>query len=192
MILLLAIAIGLIAGWLRARYHKRELKIPNLRMVWLVLIAFLPQLIIFVVPGTRDAFPDQFIPLVLVGSLILFLAFTLLNWRQPGFIVLGIGLLLNLSVISVNGGWMPISPDTIARYPSRAPASMWQIGEQFGATKDIVLRKADTRLWFLSDRFTTPSWFPLPTAFSLGDIFIATGVFWFLWSMGGTLTEQRA
>jgi hypothetical protein len=190
-ILLLAIAVGLISALLRARYHKRRLVIPNLRLTWLILIAFLPQLLAFGLPWTRGVFPLRFIPGALVGSLILLLAFTLLNGRQPGFAVLGFGLLLNLSVIVMNGGWMPISPETVAYFSSKTPLGAWQNGGQLGATKDIVLPKADTRLWFLSDRFVTPTWFPLHSAFSLGDVLIAVGVLWFFWSLGGPPAGQR-
>ena len=47
MILILAVAAGLISGWLRATWHKRRLNSPNLKWIGLVILAFLPQLFAF-------------------------------------------------------------------------------------------------------------------------------------------------
>jgi hypothetical protein len=54
-----------------------------------------------------------------------------------------------------------------------------------GTSKDKVISVSDIRLWQLSDRFLFPTWFPIQVAFSIGDVFIALGAFWFFWSLGG-------
>jgi hypothetical protein len=92
---------------------------------------------------------------------------------------LGLGLTLNLLVISLNGGLMPISPEMVGRFELRPDS--WEIGSRLGSGKDIVLPIAETRLWILSDRFflPMPSWAAYPVAFSLGDVLIAIGAFWF-------------
>lgn len=185
MILLLAIVVGLLAGFIRAWSGGRSITVPKLKWLWLVPLAFLPQYFAFQLPATRMSFPDRWIPFALIGSLLLLGLFVALNLRHPGFWLLGTGLLLNLTVISLNGGWMPISPETITRLAPYAPPGAWEIGKQLTVTKDMVLPQPETRLWFLSDLFITPSWFPTQVAFSIGDVVIALGAIWFLWSLGG-------
>ena len=193
MILLLAIVAGLIAGLARAAYHRIDLQIPDLRFWWLAVLAVLPQLLAFHLPFTRGHFPEELIRVTLVGSQLLLMVFAILNLDQHGFWMLGLGLLLNLIVIGLNGGLMPISPETVNRLVPNAPRDRWQIGERLGTTKDILLPIEKMNLGWLSDRFLFPDWLPYHVAFSLGDIFVAIGAFWFLWSLGrppvSTLTE---
>jgi len=117
--------------------------------------------------------------------MFLLLVFCWANRERAGFWALGLGLLLNFLVISLNGGLMPISPETLERRSPNAPAGSWQLGERLGHDKDIVLLESETRLRWLSDRFVTPAQFPYHVAFSVGDVLIAFGAFLLLWSMGG-------
>jgi hypothetical protein len=117
-------------------------------------------------------------------SLILLLIFCWLNWRVSGVWLLAIGLCLNLLVIVVNGGFMPINPDTARHLIPEAVLNTLQVGERFGYGKDVLLLPERTRLVWLSDRYLTPAWYPSPTAFSLGDIFIAAGAFWLMVTQG--------
>ena len=186
MILLLAILAGLAAGLLRAWAGKRKLHIPHLRWLWLVLFAYLPQFFAFQYSRTRTSLPIAWIPIILIASQIILLIFAIINWRQAGFWLLGIGLALNLTVISWNNGWMPISPETVAHVAPDAPPGSWEIGKRLGSTKDKVISTSQTNLPILSDRLVFPGWVPYQVAFSIGDIFIALGAFWFFWSMGGS------
>ena len=90
-----------------------------------------------------------------------------------------VGLLLNLAVIAVNGGFMPISPQSAERLVGKEFVSELAPGTRFGQ-KDILLPTHVTRFEFLADRFLSPSNFPYQVAFSLGDVFIAFGAFWIL------------
>ncbi len=183
MILAWAVIAGFAAGLGRAIIQKRRYQTPKLKYIWLVVIAFIPQFIAFQVPATRNVVPDQWIPLLLVGSQSLLLIFTLCNIRESGLVVLGLGLLLNLLVIVLNQGMMPISPETIYRLEPEGTAPYWVVGERFGVSKDIVLSQGETRLWILSDIFVLP--FGLyRVAISIGDMLIALGAFWLLWSSG--------
>ncbi len=192
MVLLFAAALaGLAGGVVWARAVHRPYEVPDLRWVWLVLIAFLPQFFAFVLPATRSTFPNAWIPATLVGSQVVLLFFALANLEHLGFRLMAFGLALNLTVILLNGGMMPISPETIQQlYPNGTPLP-WQTGQRLGVGKDIVLSIENTRLWLLSDRFILPEWIPYKVAFSLGDIFISAGAFWLLLAFGGRLNSKE-
>jgi hypothetical protein len=184
MILLLALTFGLLASLTRAWVGGRRLTPPDLRLTWLTLVAFVPQWFVFYLPATRELLADQLVVVGLVSSQALLLVFVWFNRRQPGFWVLGLGLALNLLVIVLNGGLMPISPEMAARLMPAAPLDPWQVGSRLGVTKDIILPVPETRLWWLSDRFLLSAW-SYRVAFSPGDVFIAGGAFWLLWTLGG-------
>jgi hypothetical protein len=87
--------------------------------------------------------------------------------------------LLNLAVMAANGGFMPISAQTASRLVPEDILRNSQPGNRFG-TKDILLAPQETRFEPLADRFLPPVWSPYQVAFSLGDVFIALGIFWLL------------
>ena len=195
MVLAAAVLIGFAAGFLRAALAQRPYRTPNLRYPALVLVAFLPQFVAFYL--SRSDLPNlgglgEWAPVILVSTQLLLLVFAWFNRRQPGFWLLGLGLALNLLVILLNGGYMPISPETVRKNYPYAPDSAWRVGQRLGNGKDIVLPVEETRLWFLSDRFTFQSGGNLFVAFSLGDILIALGAFWLLWSLGGPSKSVHA
>jgi hypothetical protein len=190
MILAAAVILGFAAGLARSLIGRRSIQIPPLRHPWLVILAFIPQWISFYFLRTRDGIPDAWAPFILVGTQVLLLVFSWLNRKQSGFWILGLGLFLNILVIVLNGGLMPISPDTVRVLYPLVPESHWQVGERLGNGKDIVLLVEQTRLWFLSDRFLLPGWFRYPMAYSLGDVFIAIGAFWLMWTTGAPPRQQ--
>jgi hypothetical protein len=185
MILLFAVIIGLIAGFIRAWAGKRVYASISLKGIWLVFLAFLPQFFAFNFAPTRRLIANAWIPLILIVSQIPLFIFVWLNRTQSGFMLLGFGLLCNFLVISLNGGMMPISPETAGKLVEPGITVDLQPGQRAGYSKDIVLPIEETNLSFLSDRFTLPEWFPYRSAFSFGDILISLGTFWLLWRLGG-------
>lgn len=172
MILSLSVIAGLLASLVRARVGRRRLTPPDFSFAWLAIVAIILQ-----TAALRWGNNSQ-VALGLVVSQGLLLAVIWFNRSRPGMFVLGAGLLLNLLVITLNGGLMPITPEMVGMLG----ISDWQPGQRLGATKDIVLPAADTRLWILSDRF----FLRLPlysVAYSIGDVLIAAGAFWLMWSM---------
>jgi hypothetical protein len=145
----------------------------------LVVVAFLPQLIVVNLPITRKLFSNWTVVVFMFASQIVLLGFVWFNRRILGMSILLCGVVLNLAVMAANGGFMPISPQTASRLVSKGELRDAQSGSRFGA-KDILLRPQDTRFEQLADRFLPPIWFPYQVAFSLGDVFIALGVFWLL------------
>lgn len=192
MILAAAVITGFAAGFLRAWIGKRTYQIVSLRLPGLVIFAFIPQWIAFYQSRMGLEFPDALAPVLLVSSQILLLLFTSQNLKKPGFLVMGAGLLMNFVVTIMNGGLMPISPEMVRRIYPGVSENTWQVGSRLGNGKDVVLPIADTYLWIFSDRFFFPEWFGYRLAFSPGDVLIALGVFWLLWTLGGKQNEHAA
>lgn len=176
MILATAVILGLIASLARHRgdTFNRIAAIP-LRSAWLAILALILQWPLLRAPAgpTQDLGLQQ--ALFLISHLLL-LVFVWLNRRQLGVLIVGVGVICNLLVILVNGGFMPITPETLAAINPGSTAEQWPEGIHYGYSKDVVLAEEDTRLGALSDRLAVPPPFPWPTAFSIGDLVIAAGI----------------
>lgn len=180
MILILGIAAGLLAGLVRSWIAGKPYRVPELTGVWLVLAAVLPQILVFQFPLTAEWFSSTWAAVVLVASQLVLLLFIWLNRDKVGILILGVGLLMNLVVILLNRGLMPVSPETVLAVSPEIPISSLQIGTRLGSSKNILLPVGDTRLAWLSDSILMPEWFPRAWVLSLGDLFIVLGVFWLL------------
>jgi hypothetical protein len=118
------------------------------------------------------------IPMLLVGSQLVLVAVALRNIRRPGLMLAALGAALNLAVIVANGGMMPIAPETLQRAGRIEP---WKIGDgsigtHVARSKDVILRREDTRLEILADRFWTGLPAPLSSVFSVGDVLLLAGI----------------
>lgn len=183
MILTLAILIGLAATVVRARLCHRSIHLPRLRWDWLVLVAVIPQILTYQIPATSRYVPEQVAPVILTTSMVLLLIFALANIFTPGFWALMSGLSMNFLVILLNGGWMPIHPETIFKLRPDLDPTLVIIGNRVGVSKDQIMLQSNTYLSFLSDHLTLPQWFPYKFAFSFGDVLISVGVLFLLWSL---------
>lgn len=167
MVLLAGIVLGLAVGLSWAASNRVRYEAPVLHHLWLVPLAILLQWL-----ESTARFP-------IIASQVLLLAFAFLNRRHVGMHILMVGAVLNFLVMSANGGYMPISPQTASRLLPEENILDLPAGTLFDA-KDILLPPEQTRFEWLSDRFLPPAWFPYQVAFSLGDVFIAAGAFWLL------------
>ena len=109
-------------------------------------------------------------------SLVLLLVFVWQNRGLTGIQIVGLGVICNLVVILVNGGLMPITPDTLAQINPGSLPERWGPHLHYGYSKDVILLREQTNLWALSDILVLPPPFPRPTAFSVGDVLIAVGI----------------
>lgn len=184
MILLWGVIFGLGAGLIRSRWNRCGYRVPDVKGTSIVLFAFLPQFLAFFLPATRTRTTMEMASGALLLSQGLLLIFIWLNRRLPPFWLMGAGLVLNLVVISANGGLMPISPDTLHKLAPELPRATWVTGTRFGTTKDIILAADETHFGWLADRFVMPNWYPQRVAFSLGDVFVAGGAFLLFWQGG--------
>jgi hypothetical protein len=183
MILIFAIVVGLVATLIRAKINHRPLKLRKLSWEWLVFVAVIPQILVFQIPAISRFVPETFVPFIQITSMLGLLVFVARNFLVPGFWALGFGLLSNFLVILMNGGWMPVSLQTLSRLTSSKPETYWQIGTRLGYSKDYIMAVEDTKLVWLSDVLTLPQWFPYKFAFSVGDVLISIGTLILLWSL---------
>jgi hypothetical protein len=171
-ILWLGLGIGLLTGLGLSKWRGHPYRPPTLSHIWLVFLGFLPQFLAIYLGRTHVTIPDWLAALSVVTSQLVLLIFAWLNRHVPGMPILIVGLVLNMAVIIVNGGFMPINPNTAERLVGTERIASFEIGSRIGY-KDILLPATETRLEWLSDRFLPPVGFPYQVAFSLGDIFIA-------------------
>jgi Family of unknown function (DUF5317) len=188
-ILLTALLAGALVGVIVARKRAGRWRVPAISHTWLALVAFIPQLFLVYLPLTRLTLPDAWAAVGVLASQVLLLGFCWLNRRIPGMPLLGVGLAVNLLVMAVNGGFMPISPQTAERLVPAETMATLEIGSRFG-WKDILLRPEDTTLAYMSDVLLPPRAFPYQVAFSPGDVLVALGAFW-LMAAGAQLPESE-
>ncbi|MFQ5612549.1 MAG: DUF5317 domain-containing protein [Anaerolineae bacterium] len=140
---------------------------------WLALLAFGVQAALIIYSTNRE----PYLAVILLLTHATVVGVFIHNRYLPGFRLAALGLCLNVLVMTANGGWMPITPRA-AHLVSGESAVQFAPGEHPPASKDIVLAREDTRLWFLSDIIYLG--FPRRTVVSLGDIFLTGGIAYFL------------
>lgn len=176
MILLLVLPAAFIVAALRGGKWSRLSSLP-LRWPALPILAFAAQTVVIYFPNPRRMGLLSLHVVILSVSYLAFSLFIWMNHRLPGMAIICLGLLLNLTVMLANGGYMPITPQAVERIGHASMVSVSGAGARVSSSKDVVLPKEETILWFLSDVFLLPPPFPIPTAFSVGDILVAAGVF---------------
>jgi hypothetical protein len=171
MLTLIALILGIIAGYLRGG-RLRRLATLDLRWPWLVVASLLLQLLIFPLAPGRPIIPWGTVPLHYV-SYAMALAFVARNWRIFPLLGLAVGALCNLIALVANGGRMPVSADSL-----RAAGAVG-LAERVTAEIDlanVTLMTAETRCNALGDWLYLPSWFPGAIAFSIGDLAISVAI----------------
>ncbi len=161
-----AIILGVIIGWLRKGRLKHLSRI-NLKGWPLILVAVLIQAAIWVDFTISFQYLNVFYSSLYILSFILLVMFFFIQGSQPGFVIIGLGILLNTLVISANEGMMPVDSTNLPSYVLEELAS----GEKspFHAAID-----EDTRLEQLGDRIAVP--YDHNRLLSIGDIVLAAGV----------------
>lgn len=181
MILLVAALAGFFVALLRGGTMRGLASLP-MRGRAVVLVAFLMQLPLLYFPAEKRFSHLNFEPGILILSYLLILGIVWTNRRLSGFRAIGLGLLLNLTVMMANGGFMPIQPGVLENFGHQHMVSKMESGHRVLHSKDVLLRREETRLWILSDVFAFDPPLLSPTAFSPGDVLIAAGAFLFIQS----------
>ncbi len=158
--MLLVLVLSLAVGFLRGG-KLRNLTEIRVTSWWLLPLAFVTLTASSFTPAGQD---DLAVALVLVSYLPLLL-FVWLNRDLTGIWIGGLGVLMNFTVIALNGG-MPVllAAAEIAGHD----------GELILDAKHVLLDQS-TRLPFLADVLPLPN-----TVLSLGDVMLAIGVGAFL------------
>lgn len=154
-VILLSILFGM------ARGGRPDLSM-TLRMPWLILVAFSIQLVSIWLPRAWS-------PALILLSYLVLLGVLALNLNRQSLRFFWVGVLLNLLVIGVNGGRMPVSLEAAERVGMQTTSLV--AGTDF---KRIAL-SPETPLAVLSDVIFLP--FPIPRVVSIGDVLIAVGAF---------------
>jgi hypothetical protein len=164
-IVVLAIIVALLRGG-----SLRHFGALHLRWIPLVGASLVLQLLLFT-PFSKAPVVAFAIPELYVLSMLLLVAWVAVNWRVPGMALLAAGLLCNTIAIAVNGGYMPVAPESAA-YAGR-------IGnyatEGMAVNNNSIATNSNVHLWILTDILALPHWFPLANVFSPGDVLIVAG-----------------
>jgi len=199
MILLTAVVAAFVVSVLSGG---RPGRLANVRFqwAWLAPAAFALQAYIIYRPSPRAEGLLSAPVLVMMASYGLLV---LLLWRNRqlfGVKLITVGLVMNLTVMIANGGYMPVTRQSLERAGHAHLALGSEPGARIRGTKDILLPSHAIKLWWLSDIFIIPPPAPITGIFSLGDVMIAVGAFWFLYKymqepsircQNHTLTEDK-
>ncbi len=164
-VLACALALSLLTGG-RLRYIQEF----QLKVLPIGIGAFVVQLLIFTARG--ESLLGPLLPVIYVLTLGALLVFLFVNRAVFGMPILMAGLVLNLLVISVNGGRMPADPNALiaSGQPSRA-----EILVRDGSAANCVLMSEETRLNMLGDRIVFPFLGAMGAAYSIGDLVAMMG-----------------
>lgn len=165
---------GVAIGFLRGG-NVANLDEMGIRHLWLITIALVIQLLIFPLFSAEPllSFGTELFHL---GSYFILFVFVILNWRVWTIPFMGLGMTLNLLAIGINGGFMPASVKSLERAGENEVAKSLLENGTYG---NVIEMSNSTVLDFLGDWLYLPKWFPLSTAFSLGDTIIAIGLVFF-------------
>lgn len=176
MILLLAVVVAVLIALARGGRFSALVNVP-VRWGLLPILAFAVQaLFIYQAPGQKQNGVWGWQECLFLTSHLLLLITVWANRALPGMFWVAVGLMLNLAVMTANGGWMPITPEAVIKAGHSGLAPSLETGMRLYSSKNIVLPAESTTLRWLSDVFVLARPFPVPSVFSIGDVSIAGGV----------------
>jgi Family of unknown function (DUF5317) len=165
LVLIVALVCGLAAGYLTGG-RLRHLEHLDLRHPWLVLLAMGIQLVIFTRLGSSIS--ESASVWAHVSSYVVLLVFVILNRRNLGVVLAGLGTLMNATVIIINGGYMPASRRALEIAGRLADSSTYN---------NSIIANESAHLLPLGDVMAIPAGVPFfSNVFSVGDLFIVAGV----------------
>ena len=164
-VLACALCLSLVTGG-RLRYIENF----HLKALLLGVGAFVVQLLIFTSHG--ESLLGALLPGVYVLSLLMLLAFLLVNRRVFGVPILLVGLMLNILVIGANHGRMPADPQALV---ATGQGSHAEELVRDGTAANVVLMSDQTHLNFLGDYIVLPFLGDVGSAYSPGDLVALAG-----------------
>ncbi|MBA4365296.1 MAG: hypothetical protein C0398_04735 [Coprothermobacter sp.] len=169
MLVLIVLGVALVSSLLtggRLRYIENF----HLKALPLGVGAFVIQLLIFTSRG--ESLLGALLPGVYVLTLLMLLAFLLLNRRVFGVPILLVGLMLNVLVIGANHGRMPADPQALV---ATGQGSHAEELVRDGTAANVVLMSDRTHLNLLGDYIVLPFLGDMGSAYSAGDLVALAG-----------------
>jgi len=123
--------------------------------------------------------------MLILTQLALLLLF-LINRHVSGAKLFALGTTLNLVVMVANGGWMPVTPEN---YQYIHPERTLELETRPPSSKNILLPRSETNLWFLSDIIRVRLW--RRWALSIGDVLLMVGAAQLIFQATPTKKRQR-
>lgn len=169
------VIVSILIGILRGGKFSR---LSNLRFknLWLFILALVIQwgIVLFGLNGNEFVLKHA-LELNILSYILLFIGL-IINIRQRTFIVILLGMLMNVLVIFANGFRTPISIDglILAGYSDLAEMTL------SGKLAFYVPLDDTSKYGFLCKIITVPPPYFFPQVFSIGDAFISLGLFLFI------------
>jgi hypothetical protein len=167
------ILISFIVGLLR-KGNLRAFSQLNLKWGWVFPLLLVVQLAVFTFQNDSE-FLGQLSGSIYIAVYIIGLIFLFLNRRNPGFILIFIGVFLNFIVMVLNGGRMPVSVEAAAVLD---PGYIQALKESLYAKHAMLT--STTHLGFLGDVIPISDPYPRTQIISIGDIIMNIGIFFFI------------
>jgi hypothetical protein len=167
------ILISFIVGLLR-KGNLRAFSQLNLKWGWIFPLLLVVQLAVFTFQNDSE-FLGQLSGSIYIAVYIIGLIFLFLNRRNPGFILIFIGVFLNFIVMVLNGGRMPVSVEAAAVLD---PGYIQALKESLYAKHAMLT--STTHLGFLGDVIPISDPYPRTQIISIGDIIMNIGIFFFI------------
>ncbi len=178
--LLLGILVGVLLGLiLRGSFvNLAELKF---KAFYLVLISFAAQLILLASPVSKLPWIIDNGALLYIISIDLLLLGLFYNWRLGwSFRLIIVGTLLNLLVIAVNSGTIPVDLDKLSVVSGQ---SVSELRTEFTSHAQLSYRHPlndNSNLSWLGDVIYVPVLLLNGNVYSIGDVCISLGLAWFV------------
>jgi hypothetical protein len=167
------IIISLIVGLFR-KGNLKSLPYFKFKYGWIFPLILGIEIIVFILQNKIQIL-GQISGFIYIAVYILGLLFLLLNRKNPGFLLIFIGVFLNFVVIFVNGGRMPVS----AHAASYLEPGYLDVLKKGLYAKHALLTNS-TRLGFLGDVIPLTKPYPKSQIISIGDIIMNIGIYFFI------------
>lgn len=168
---------GIIISFIVGLFRKGNLRAfsqLNLKWGWVFPLLLIVQLTVFTLQNNSE-FLGQLSGSIYILVYIIGLLFLFLNRKNPGFILIFIGVFLNFLVMVVNGGRMPVSVESAAVLD---PGYIEALKESLYAKHTMLT--STTHFGFLGDVIPISDPYPRTQIISIGDIIMNIGIFFFI------------
>ena len=167
----------------------QNIKNIQFRYSWLVFVAVIIKIITNSDLRFILAIPDWLAPKLYIISLILVAVFVLFNIYLRGLVLVGLGLVSNLTAIFFNSGYMPVKSEY---FNIIASAEELERINQGLTAFNYLPTGPSTKFYYLSDIFLMPHWVFMTKVFSIGDVLITIGGAIFVWTSIRTTQVKKA